>query len=169
MERTEMRETETEETASVERRNEDGGGNPEDGDGRRGLYCDVPERDRRNERRILAWMVPWMLSWLAVDVALERGWLTTGWLAVVAAVVSVVFGVATVLAYRRYLQTADELHRKIHMEALAVAFGVGVVGGTGLWLLRQAGVAVEPALLHLLVAMLLTHGITVLVGLRRYS
>ena len=39
------------------------------------------------------------------------------------------FGIATVLAYRRFLQETNELRRKIEVEALALAFGVGLVGG----------------------------------------
>lgn len=36
-------------------------------------------------------------------------------------------GVMTVRAYVRFLRNADELLRKIHLEALAIAFGTGAV------------------------------------------
>ena len=50
-----------------------------------------------------------------------------------------------VVAYRRYLGETDELRRKIEVDALALAFGVGLVGAFSYVLLERAG-AVESAI-----------------------
>jgi predicted transcriptional regulator len=56
---------------------------------------------------------------------------------------SAVLGIATVLAYRRFLEGTDELRRKIEVEALAMAFGVGMVSGLSYWLLTIGGAVSE--------------------------
>ena len=43
------------------------------------------------------------------------------------------------LAYRRFLQNADELQRRIQLEALALGFGAALVGAAAYRLLERAG------------------------------
>jgi hypothetical protein len=82
---------------------------------------------------------------------------------------STAFGLGMGLAYRRFLREADELLRKIELEALALAVGVGVVGGFAYTTLARAGIVAEADVLVLVVAMVLTYGIAVIVGQRRYA
>jgi drug/metabolite transporter (DMT)-like permease len=130
-------------------------------------------RNRRNQRAVLLWSLVWMISWVGVTWALKSGWLASGVPGIVAAVVSSCLGIGKALAYWRFLNEADEVQRKIELEALALAFGVGVVGGggTAYWLLELSG-AVPTArtdLLYVLAVALLTYSAGVLLGKRRYA
>jgi hypothetical protein len=130
--------------------------------------CSGPERDRRNQRRILFWVILWGASFLAVSLEIKKGWWPfAGTLAGVA--VTSLFGIAILLMYRRFLQETDELRRKIEVEALALAFGVGVIGGLSYWLLAVSGAVPASDLIYVFVAMILTHPLGVLIGHRRYS
>lgn len=131
--------------------------------------CHTTERDRRNQRRIIAWSLIWTVSWTAGALAIDNGWLAAGAAGVAAAVLSALFGLAMLVAYRRFLREADELRRKIEVEALAVAFGVGLVVGMTYWLLGEGGIVAEAEILPVLVLMILTHSVGILVGFRRVA
>lgn len=127
-----------------------------------------PQRDRRNRRRATLWALIWAFSYLAVSLGIKVGRLPFG--VTVAGVIGTgALGVAMVLAYRRFVQQTDELRRKVEVEALAVAFGVGVVGGLTYWLLAAAGAVPEDGFVYVVVGMILTHPVGILIGLRRYA
>jgi hypothetical protein len=133
------------------------------------MSCSGPERDRRNQRRVNYWALAWALGFVAVTTAIVREWLPSAWITITAVAVSALLGFATLLAYRRFLREADELRRKIELEALALAFGVGVIGGLSYWLLEQSGLApTDESLMVVVVGMMLTHPVAVLLGYRRY-
>ena len=127
-----------------------------------------PLRDRRNQWRIVLWALVWALSFLTVTLEIKKKWLPFGGtLAGVA--VTALFGIATILAYRRFLRDTDELRRKIEVEALALAFGVGVVGGFTYWLLAVSGTVPAKGFGYIFSLMLVTHTVGILIGCRRYS
>ncbi len=130
--------------------------------------CAGPKRDRYNQRRIILWSFLWGSSFVAVTQAIRREWLPLG-VSLAGVAVTALLGVATLLAHHRYLQEADELRRKIEMEALALAFGVGVVGGLTYWQLVVSGAAPATGFSYVFVAMILAHPVGVLIGHRRYS
>lgn len=131
--------------------------------------CHTTDRDRRNQRRVIAWSLAWTLCWLAAALAIDNGWWDARAAGVAAAVLSVLLGTALLLAYWRFLREADELRRKIEVEALALAFGVGLVGGMAYWLLGESGIVAEAEILHVLVLMIVTHSVGILVGFRRVA
>jgi hypothetical protein len=128
-------------------------------------------RNCRNQRGVLLWSLVWMSSWVGVTLALKSGWLASGAPGIVAAIVSTSLGIGTALAYRRFLNGADEVQRKIELEALALAFGVGVVGGFAYWLLERSGAVpiAKSDLLYVLAVTCLTYSAGVLLGKRRYA
>ena len=131
--------------------------------------CGGTERDRRNRRRITIWNLIWGITWIGVTAAIKFEVIPTGIPAIVATLLTTILSVGVILAYRRYLQEADELQRKIELDALAVAVGVGIFGGLTYWLLLHAGAFEEGDLLVIPLIMMFTHGIGVWVGKRRYA
>lgn len=131
-------------------------------------FCFGTERDRRNERHLLVWCFLWMGTWLGVELAIDAGWLATGAPADAGAIAAALLGIGPFLAYRRFLREADELRRKIELEALAAAFGVGIVGGITYEFLESSTLVGSADLAHVLVAMLMAYSVGVVVGIRRY-
>ena len=83
------------------------------------------EADRRNQYRFLAWMAAWGISFVGgTSLTNIDGIGVWKW---VAATVSALLGLATVAAYVKFLRESDELTRKIQMEGISFAFGVGIV------------------------------------------
>jgi drug/metabolite transporter (DMT)-like permease len=131
--------------------------------------CETTPRDRRNQRRIIGWGFVWMAAWLAVNFAIRFDHLTSALGVATAAAVPAVLGVLTVLAYRRFLREADELRRKIEVEALALSAGVGLVCGFTYFLLERAALVSESGLLVILMVITFTHALGVFLGMRRYA
>jgi hypothetical protein len=130
--------------------------------------CSSPPRDRRNLRRFAFWASLWALSFLTSTLGIKRAWWpSAGMFGAVA--VTALLGLVAVLLYRRFLLETDELRRKIEVEALALAFGVGLFGGLAGWLLVVGDAVRGTDLIFVFLAMFLTHGASVLVGRRRYS
>jgi hypothetical protein len=131
-------------------------------------FCSSPQGDRRNQRRVLLWALVWGLSFIAVTLGIKKEWFSFGMILAGVTATSLL-GIATVLAYRRFLQETDELRRKIEVEALALADGVGVIGGLTYWLLVVSGTAPATGFYFVFALMMVTHSVGVLIGRRRYS
>ncbi len=131
--------------------------------------CEGAPHDRANGRRVLLWSLGWAATMLMSSAALSIDWFSDGSVAFIAAGISVVFGAGTVGAFRQFLRQTDELRQKIELEALAVALGVGVVGGMAYSQITRALDLGEPHLAYVIAAMLIVRSIGVAVGLRRYS
>jgi hypothetical protein len=108
----------------------------------------LSELDRRNLRRYNAWALIFALGFMASIVLLATTSLTeTAVVAWTVALVPDVLGVMAVRAYVRFLREADELVRKIHLEATALGFGAGVVFILGYSAAEQAGAPeLEPSI-----------------------
>jgi hypothetical protein len=131
------------------------------------LTCGSP-RDRRAQRRIQLWALLWALSILAVTLGIRRWHLSSG-LILTGIAGNTLLGLGTLLAYRRFLRDVDELRRKIELDALALAFGIGVIGGMTYWLLTIGGIVSKTSFGFVFAAMILVYPAGVLIGLRRYS
>ena len=105
-------------------------------------WCgDLTATDRKNLWRFQAWGVSWLVAFAGTALLLKH-WpqLVPGLpLRVAVIALTTALGVAMVLAFIRFLREADELVRKIHLEALAVAFGATVVFVTSWPLVERAG------------------------------
>ena len=75
-----------------------------------------------------------------------------------------------ILMNRKYTNGLDELHRKVNMEAMAIALGVGVVGGLSYSMLDIANVIPFDAEIgHLVLLIGVTYFIAFIVGSIRYK
>jgi hypothetical protein len=130
--------------------------------------CSNPRRDRRNLGRFTLWAFLWALSFVLSTLGIKKGWWPSAG-EFVAVASTALLGLISIHRYRRFLLETDELQRKIEVEALALAFGVGMVAGLSLWLLVVDGTVPGTDLIYVFCAMMVTYGVSVLVGRRRYS
>jgi hypothetical protein len=104
------------------------------------LYGDLTPGDQQNLRRYGAWLLAWVALWLGVRIAME-GWppATRAPLAWALIAIATVPGLFAIAAYVRFVRAADELLRKIQLEALALAFGAGALFMMAWRLVEKAG------------------------------
>jgi len=127
------------------------------------------ERDRRNQRHIIYWSLAWVVPFLGVNLAITNDWIESDSLAFAATAVVTGLGVGVLLAYRRFLTNADELMKKVQLDALALTVGVGVVSGFSYTLLERAGIVAEAEAMTLVMVMAVTYITGIVVGLRRFA
>jgi hypothetical protein len=128
----------------------------------------MTERDRRNARTTNYWLFAWMVVFVGTSFGIKGGQLETGPLAWIAITASTVIGLVVVHYYMRFLREADELLRKIQMEALAIGFGAAFIGTFTMSLMeRLRGQAFDIGDLFLL--MVIFYMIGIFTGMRRYA
>jgi uncharacterized membrane protein len=127
------------------------------------------ETDRKNQRNIVVWSLAWIAPFLAVNLAVKNDWIGSDPLALAATIAVTGLGVGALLAYRRFLSDADELMRKIQLDALALTVGVGVVSGFSYTLLETAGLVAEAEVMTLIMIMMVTYTGGIVVGMRRFA
>lgn len=92
---------------------------------------------RRSGRWVLVWGVIWVVIYFAARGFLEQRGLATSVRVAVALAPIPVF-VAFLWSYLRLVRAADELERRVHLEALGVAFPLSMLLLTTLGLLQRA-------------------------------
>ena len=79
-------------------------------------------------------------------------------------------GILMILANIRYLNSLDELQRKIHLEGMSIALGVGIVGGLSYSLLDTTNLIEQDAEISIFVIIIaLTYMVSVVIGQKRYA
>jgi drug/metabolite transporter (DMT)-like permease len=131
--------------------------------------CAMTPRDLRNERWAGFWAFVWIGSWVGLNLAISYEILPRGTPGTLAVLVPLGLGVRMILAYRRFLREADELLRKIHLDALALSVGVGLVAGFTHQLLTRTGAISEADVLGAMLPMVLTYAGGVFVAVKRFS
>ena len=126
------------------------------------------DRSRRSERMVTVWSLAWALAFLSADFAIEGGSVGEGLATWAVIAVVVILGVGWVMAYARFLRSADELMRKIQLDALAVGGGGGVVIGFTLILLDSANV-MDARADYVVVGMVVAYIAAVVLGMYRFG
>ena len=112
-------------------------------------------------RRVLRWSCACATWWLLAFAAAESGHLSLPVAAVGVAAVQLGLGVGLVAAYRHFLAVADELRRKIELEALAWSAGITVAGAFSLALLHSSGLVPSSVVIGYFALPFLVHGAVV--------
>jgi hypothetical protein len=127
--------------------------------------------DYRESIRATASLAVWTLAWLATLAAARFGpeliWGTQATWSWIAVGVNLLVGIGVIVAFTRYLRRADELDRKIMLDALAVTLGVAWVTGFA-YVVAHAAELVTIDIAVLLAAPGLLFVIAVVVGKIRY-
>jgi hypothetical protein len=125
---------------------------------------------RKNVRHVAYWTGGWVLTMAIVAFGPKFLWDYNSSISILAILVNTITGVGMILMNRKYTNGLDEMHRKVTMEAMAIAMGVGVVGGMSYSMLDAANVISFDAEIGHLVALIgVTYFISFIVGSIRYK
>ena len=95
-------------------------------------------------------------------------WHSSASISILAIGINAVIGLGLIVTFMRYLKELDELQRKIQLEALAIAMGVGFVGGFSYSLLVTAKFISDAEISDIILLMTLTYVVGIIVGQVRY-
>lgn len=129
---------------------------------------DMTARDRHNLNRANGWMALWLVSFAAATWLIRAEIVTAGPLGWVIAILPTAIGIGALLGFGRFLRQADELQRKIQLEALALGFGAGLFAGFGYRLFEGLGAPVA-RISDAAIVIVLFYLIGLWMGRRRYA
>jgi hypothetical protein len=125
---------------------------------------------RENVRHLAYWTIAWVLTTAVATFGPKFLWDHNSSISILAILVNAIIGTVMILMNRKYANGLDEMQRKVTMEAMAIALGVGVVGGLSYSMLDIANVIPFDAEIgHLVILISITYMIAFIVGSIRYK
>src|SRR5690606_100275 len=124
----------------------------------------------RYTKELAYWTAGWVISCAVASFGPKFIWNLDPTISAIAIFVSAAIGAGMILANKRYLNGLDEMQRKISLEAMAIALGVGVVGGLSYSMLDIANiVSYHAEISHLVILIGISYLIGIVVGNIRYK
>jgi hypothetical protein len=126
---------------------------------------------RKNVRHLAYWTGCWGLTMAIAGFGPKFMWNYNSIISVVFILINIIVGIGMILMNRKYINGLDEMHKKINMDAMAVALGVGVIGGLSYKMLDAANIfpSLDSEIGHLVILIGLTYFVSIIVGNIRYK
>lgn len=125
---------------------------------------------KRQTVRLAWWTLAWLLSMALATFGPDYLWGGQQIFTVIAIGINLVIGFGMIVAIKNHLRSLDELHQKIHLDAMGLTLGVGLVVGLAYSNLDIGNVvAFDAEISHLVVLMSLTYLAAIILGTRKYS
>ena len=126
-------------------------------------------REFRNVLPLALWTVAWVATLALARFGPDALWgdqPVASWIAIA---VNITVGIGWVVAHARYLRGVDDLQRKIMMDAIGAALGLGLVVGFAYAAANHAGlIAFDSDIAFLSVLMSIVYLVAIAVGSLRY-
>ena len=124
---------------------------------------------KRQTVKLGYWTLAWLISMAVATFGPQFLWGSNDLVTVLAIGVNMLIGFGMIYANKNHLQSLDELQQKIHLEAMGLTLGVGLVAGLAYSNLDVANViAADAEISHLVILMGLTYLGAVIFGTRKY-
>jgi len=125
---------------------------------------------KQRVRHLGYWTLGWVLTLAAATFGPKFLWDYNSTISILFILINTIIGVGMILMNRKYIDGLDEMQRKVIMDAMAIALGVGVVGGVSYSTLDIVNVIPYDAEIGILVALMsITYFIAIIVGTNRYK
>ena len=129
---------------------------------------------RKTTHKQLRYLAFWTLAWLLTMALASFGpkfiWEGSRIISFLAILLCTMVGAGMILANRTYIKSLDEMQRKITLDAMGLALGVGVVGGLSYSMLDVTNVIPYDAEISVLVVLVsITYLIAIVLGNLRYQ
>lgn len=124
---------------------------------------------RRQTVRLAYWTLAWLVTMAIATFGPQYAWAEGSALTPVALGVNLLTGFGMIWANKKHLKSLDELQRRIQLEAMGIALGVGLVVGMAYSNLDINNVInADAEISHLVIVVALTYLASVFIGTRKY-
>ena len=120
--------------------------------------------DIKNAITVNFWCLAWAVSLLAISYVSEFNWYAATWIKMTGFIIHALIGVGMIFAFKRFVSKADELERKIQLEALALSVAVTIVFYSSYTILEKSLEIAELSPSYLIVAMSLGYALGLIIG-----
>lgn len=127
------------------------------------------EQMRKNTRHLAVWTITWTASMAMATFGPMFFWESQS-LTIIGIILNLGIGIGMILANMRHINGLDEMQKKIQLEAMAIALGVGIITGLSYSLLDQTNVInMDAEISHLVILIGLTYIIAIFIGRIKYK
>lgn len=124
----------------------------------------------RNTKHLTLWTGAWVITMAVVAFGPKLIWNFNNYISTFFILLNTLVGVGMILSNRKYINGLDEMQRKIHTDAMAIALGAGIVGGLSYSMLDIANVISPDAEIGFLVMFMgITYLVAIVIGNIRYK
>lgn len=124
---------------------------------------------RKSTLKLGIWTGAWVITTALVAFGPKFLWEENNTITLLAITLNLAVGVIMIIANKRYVNSLDELQRKIQLEAMGIALGVAVVFGIGYSMLDITNIIANDAeISHLIILIALTYIAGCVIGTLRY-
>tara|TARA_B100000475_G_C14761834_1_gene215259 strand:+ start:75 stop:500 length:426 start_codon:yes stop_codon:yes gene_type:complete len=132
--------------------------------------CNTTAQTNKNTSRLFTWSVVWVLVTAGVAFGPKNIWNFNTWVTIIAVLIHIGIGLGMIRVFKQFLLGLDELQRKIHLDAMAISLGIGLVFGCSYEMLQDIKlIPFQPEIPHLIIVMYITYAIGAILGNRRYQ
>lgn len=124
----------------------------------------------KNSKELKIWTLAWTLSMAIATFGPQFLWNEESIGTLLAIIVNLILGVQMILANRKFINSGDELQKKIQLESLGLTLGLAVIVGLSYSLLDQMNLISGNAEISVLVLFIgITYLVTMTVNNRKYK
>ena len=87
------------------------------------------ETTKKNTRQLAYWTLGWVITLAIASFGPKFIWDNNIIISILFVTINTIIGVGMILMNRKYINGLDEMQRKVSLDAMAIALGVGLVGG----------------------------------------
>ena len=132
--------------------------------------CDSTAQTKKNTKRLFIWSVVWVLATFGAAFGPKNFWNFNTLLTIIAVLIHISIGLGMIRVFKQFLLGLDELQRKIHLDAMAISLGIGLVFGCSYEMLEDIKlIPFQPEIPHFMIVMYLTYAIGCILGVRKYQ
>ena len=125
---------------------------------------------KKSNKKLAFWAMLWTGSMAVATFGPKFIWDENVALTVLAVIINALLGVGMILMNIKHINSLDDLQKKIQLDAMGIALGVGVVGGLSYTLLDITNLITKDAEISFLVMFIgVTYLIALLIGQKRYK
>lgn len=125
---------------------------------------------KKNTKKLAIWTFLWTGSMALAVYGPKLIWAENVALTIIAVIINALLGVGMILMNIKYLNSLDDLQKKIQLEAMGIALGAGVVGGLSYSLLYETHLITKDVEISFLVIFIsVTYLVSILIGQKRYK
>lgn len=130
----------------------------------------VSKQMKKVTKNLALWTFLWLVTLAIATFGPVVFWKGNTTLSIIAIAINTAIGAGMIWANIKHLIVLDELQKKIQLDAMGIALGVGIVGGLSYSVLGIANVIAEDAEIGFLVMLMsFSYIIAMLIGKKRYS
>ena len=127
------------------------------------------KRSIRDNLKLVSWVFLWTASSVISQKAKAYGWWEAEWITLMSIAVNAALGLLLVHYYRQMLKRMDDLQRKIHLEAISISFGLGLVLSISYTILVTWGYIINEQVSDIFTLMCISYAAAIVLNTVRYK